>query len=209
MKVAILSESTADEAAVRIFVEALLNQPVEQIGFTLRGRGWPSVRDTLPAVLRQLYYRTDAEALVLVVDSDDSPLHQAAHEAPAGADSDCRLCNLLALVERTQRSLNTLPGRAQIKTAIGLAVPAIEAWYLCDKDHRGAEATWLQRSSPTRGRDVRKQLKQAVYGTDRPSIDLETKCAVNEARRLAQDLTRLEQFFPGGFGTLARSIRGW
>ena len=209
MKVAILSESAADEAAVRILVEAILNQQTERIDLPLRGRGWPSVRDNLPAVCKHLHYRTDAEALVLVVDADDSSVHQTAHEQPDSADESCRLCNLLATVARIRSSLKPIPGRSPLKMAIGLAVPAIEAWYLCGTDSRGAEAAWLQRQAPTLGRDIRNQLKQAVYQTDRPSLALETERAVKEAQRLAQSLALLEQHFPGGFGTLLRAIKSW
>ena len=84
MKVAILSESSADEAAVRILVEAILNQQTEPIDLYLRGHGWSSVRNVLPAVLKHLHYCTQAEALILVVDSDDSPVHQQSHEQPEG-----------------------------------------------------------------------------------------------------------------------------
>ena len=209
MKVAILSESSADEAAVRLLVEAMINQQTEQIDFPLQGRGWPSVRDTLPAVLKYLHYRTNAEAFVLEADADDSPMHLPAHEQPDSADEACRLCNLRKIVDRTQQSLKPLPGRSRIKTAIGLAVPAIEAWYLCGNNSRGAEAAWLQRSSSTLGRDYRNQLKRDVYGTDRPSIALETEHAVAEAHRLSLDLMMLEKYFPVGFGSLLRDVHGW
>lgn len=209
MKVAILSESSADESALRILIEAILARQIEQISFPLRSRGWDSVPGSLPAVLKHLYYRTDAEALVVVADSDDSSIHQAAHELPDSADEDCRLCHLLTIVERTQQSIREVPGRQPLKTAIGLAVPAIEAWYLCGNDPRGAEAAWFQRDPASRGRGLRNQLKQAVYGTERPSLTLETMHAIREAQRLAQNLTLLEQHFPGGFGVLARFVRSW
>lgn len=209
MKVAILSESSADEAALRMLIDAVLNQQTEPIDLRLRGRGWPSVRDILPAVIRQLHYHTDAEALVLVVDSDDSSIHQAAHEQPGGADHACRLCELLSIVARTRQSLRAIPGRDPLRISIGLAVPEIEAWYLCGNDPRGSEAAWSQRNFSTRGSVIRNQLKQTVYGTDRPSITLMTSQATKEAQRLAQNLNLLEQHFPGGFGTLVRSLKTW
>jgi hypothetical protein len=54
-----------------------------------------------------------------------------------------------------------------------------------------------------------KRLKRAVYGTDRPSIALETKRMTGEAQRLAQNLSELEKWFPNGFGALARDVRSW
>jgi hypothetical protein len=44
LKLAVLSESQADEAAVRLFVEAILQIQTQPIGLPpLRSRGWPSV----------------------------------------------------------------------------------------------------------------------------------------------------------------------
>jgi hypothetical protein len=53
------------------------------------------------------------------------------------------------------------------------------------------------------------QLKVAVYGTDRPSLERETECATREAERLTQDLGQFEKFFPNGFGPLYREIKSW
>jgi len=87
MKVAVLSESAADEAAIRIMVEGLLERETQPVApFALRLRGWPSVLQISPSVYRHLYYRTEAEALVLVVDSNHSPVHEEAHERPEHAD---------------------------------------------------------------------------------------------------------------------------
>ena len=144
MKVAILSESSADEAAVRILVDGLLGRQSLPIHPPpLRSRGWPSVRQILPAVLKHLYYQTDAEALVVVVDSNHSPVHQEAHDQPEGGDERCRLCQLRKAVDRVQGEVRLLPNRPRIKTAVGIAVPAIEAWFLCGSDPRVSEAAWV------------------------------------------------------------------
>jgi len=75
MKVAIYGESPADEAALRILVDGLLGAPTEAIGFPwLKSRGWPSILQNLPKVLQYLHYQTDAQGLVVVVDSNRSPL---------------------------------------------------------------------------------------------------------------------------------------
>jgi hypothetical protein len=52
-------------------------------------------------------------------------------------------------------------------------------------------------------------LKELVYGTDRPSLEHETACAVAEARRIIGDLPAIESAFPAGFGLMAREIRSW
>lgn len=42
-----------------------------------------------------------------------------------------------------------------------------------------------------------------------PPLQLETRRACEEAHRLAQNLSQLEEHFPNGFGALARDVRGW
>ncbi len=75
MKVAVLSESEADEAALRIPVEGLLGGSTEAVGqFRLRHRGVDAVRRQVHPVLSYLYYHTEARGLVVVVDSDQTPI---------------------------------------------------------------------------------------------------------------------------------------
>ena len=86
MKIAVLSESTADEAAVSILIEALLKTRLEVIRFPEPpSRGWRGVLNAVELVLRHLHYRTDADALVVTLDSDESPVHRKEHEG-AGYD---------------------------------------------------------------------------------------------------------------------------
>ncbi|MGH9840918.1 MAG: hypothetical protein ACREEM_19255 [Blastocatellia bacterium] len=77
MKVAVFSESPADDAAVRILVDAILGHQTEVIDLPrLRVRGWPSLRNSLRAILIELHYQTDTDGIVVVADSDDSPQHK-------------------------------------------------------------------------------------------------------------------------------------
>ncbi len=95
MKVAILGESPADEEAILILIEGIRGRPVERrAGPAIRSRGWPAVLAFLPSFVSHLWYRTDVEAFVVIVDSDDSPVHQPFHDAPGSEDKDCRLCRL-------------------------------------------------------------------------------------------------------------------
>ena len=143
MKVAILSESAADEAAIRLFIEGLLGEKTEVPGnLPIRSRGWPAVRNILPGVLRQLHYRTDFEALVVVVDSDKTAVHDPAHCEVPRPGHECRLCDLKAVVEGVRRGLSSRPGLPPIETALGLAEPQIEAWYLVGRDPHVSEAMW-------------------------------------------------------------------
>lgn len=210
MKVAVLSESPADEAAVRILVDAILGRQTQPVGiFPLKARGWSATFAVLPTVLKHIHYRTDAEALVVVVDSDDSPVHLPTHEQPGGVVQECRLCRLRQVVDQEQKQLRPVSNRPSIKTALGVAVPAIEAWYRCGVDPHVTEAAWIlalqSRSYPY----TRNSLKQDVYGMERPLLALETRRATEEAQRLLQSLALLESLFPAGFGSLAREVRGW
>ena len=210
MKLAVLSESSADEAAVRILTEGVLGRQTTSIsGPPIRARGWPSVREVLPSLVKHLHYQTDAEGLILVVDSNHSPIHQPPHDLPAGADKACRYCQLSVIVDQVQSGLRSVHGRAALKIAIGLAVPCIEAWYLCGLDPHVSEAAWdrslLSRQVPYSG----KELKRRVYGTDRPSLSLETDRARAEAQRLAHNCEILESTFPSGFGALAGRLHSW
>lgn len=210
MKIAIFSESPENEEAIRIIVECLLGKATETARLpNLQARGWPGVKGSITAVLRHLHYSTEAEALIVVVDSDDSPVHHNNHDQPGGADLKCRLCYLRNEVERIQNQLKPKAGHSQIKVTIGLAVPAIEAWYRAGIDPQVTETAWIQGLQSRRPPYSRNDLKQAVYSTPRPSRQLEQRRGIEEAQRLAQDLNLLEKLFPIGFGSLARSMRSW
>jgi len=207
MKLAILSESPADEAALRVLVEYVLGSPFDLAAPALRARGWPSVEQVLPFVLRHLHFQTDAERLVVVVDSDDSPVHTGEHEAPGYHHPLCRICRLRAVFRRTLKNLPPAGGRRRVLRAVGLAVPAIEAWYLCGRDTSVTESAWMDGQRSGRPPYTRRELKWRVYGTDRPSLPFEIERAVQEVTRHRGDVRRLENDFPNGFGALARDLR--
>src|SRR5260370_3582266 len=96
--------------------------------------GWTSVLGLLPAIIKDLHYNSDADGLVVVIDSDESPLHQEIHDSWPDESQTCRLCVLRRLVTRERSNLSTVPNRPKLKIAIGIAVPAIEAWYRCGLD---------------------------------------------------------------------------
>ena len=80
---------------------------------------------------------------------------------------------LLGMILRQTRE-KARKGRPELKVATGLTVPAIEAWYLVGKNHQVGEAAWITGLIAGRPPFTRPQLKQLVYGTDRPSLELET-----------------------------------
>ena len=213
MKVAILSESPADQAAIRILIAGILGrdrQEISLVPYRYRTGGWPAAIGLLPGLLPYLHYRTDADALVVVVDSDDSPIHQQSHDETGRTDLTCRLCLIRSAVVQQRAMLETERlGREPIKIALGLAVPAIEAWYRCGLDPHVNEAVWGRKLQGERITYTRRSLKRDVYGTERPSIELETIRATEAANRLVNDLHSLELLFPNGFGAFAREVRGW
>ena len=206
MKVALLSESPADEAALRVLVAAALRRTVEFVSPGYRARGWPNVAQVMPAVLRHLHFNTDADALVVVVDADDSVVHTAEHEQPGYFHPLCRMCRLRAVHRQTTRRFPSVNGRERVARAIGVAVPAIEAWYLCGRDEAVTEAAWLAGIESGRPPYSRAELKLRVYGTERPSLSLETERALAEVARHRTDTRRLEHEFPG-FAALAADLR--
>ncbi|HWN99817.1 MAG TPA: hypothetical protein VNS63_11155 [Blastocatellia bacterium] len=207
MKLVVLSESPEDEAAVRILVDGILGSQTDHVAPPfLRTRGWSPLLSVLPGVLKQLHYHTDAEALVVIVDSDDSAPHQQAHPSPDAPS--CRLCRLRALADQVQRGLTEVPNRAPLKTGFGLAVPSLEAWLRCGVDPHTIEAALIQRQDAG-SRALRRQLKRDVYGTERPSQQVRMAHAVAEAQRLVQMIDEFERCFPDGVGSFARDVRSW
>ncbi len=207
-RLAILSESPADETALRVLVEAVLRAPVTWVMPSLRARGWPSVAQVMPAVIRHLHFNTDADGLVVVVDSDDSVTHTAEHDAPGYFHPRCRMCQLRAIHRQTTKKFPPAHGRARILRAIGVAVPAVEAWYLCGRDERVTEEAWARGQETGVQPYTRGELKWRVYDTDRPSLAHETERALVEVARHRKDTRRLEHEFPG-FAALARDLRAW
>jgi hypothetical protein len=208
MKIGFYCESPADRAALEIFAAALLGAAPEPISMDLEAHSVPGFFLSLDGVFRGVHYNSDAEGLVVVVDSDDTLLHEPAHDRPGGGEG-CRFCQCRKIIAQAQKQLKTRPGRPALKVAIGLAVPAIEAWYLVGKESQVGEAAWLVGRSAGRPPFTRAQLKKRVYGTERPSLERETECAMTEARRLSSNLAALENAFPAGFGLLAQEIRSW
>lgn len=205
MRVAVLGESAPDEVAIKVLVEGLLGREVHDIpGPPLRRRGWSAVHAVLPTVIKALHYRSSADALIVIVDADESDVHRAAHESEPAEDG-CRLCSLRAVVRATRRTLRPRPSGPELRVAVGLAVPALEAWFRFADDPRVTAAAWLQ-GQP---RYTKIELKRAVYGSDRPPLERRTERARDSATRLVRNLHAFEQAFPHGSGPLAREIRSW
>jgi len=97
MRVAILSESSADEAGLRVIVDALLGFKSVPVDTNLRSRGWNAVQNVLLATAKKLHYLSDTDALVVVVDSN--------HTYLSGGQPKNRLRDFQALVESCRNQL--------------------------------------------------------------------------------------------------------
>jgi hypothetical protein len=212
MKVAYYAESPADEAALAIITEGILRQQTETVSHVgYRSRGWNSVVSVLPVVLRQLHYHSDAQGLVLVLDSNGSQPHLPEHELPQARDPKCRLCKLRGIVDDVVAKLRPRTYLPPLKIAIGLAVPTIEAWLLCGEDSHVTEAAWINGLKESRSRMpyTKGDLKRRLYGTTHPSLAIETEKMKAAATRLCGNLAAIESLFPDGFGALLKSLRSW
>lgn len=201
MRVAILSESTADEAALRIVVDAVLGIKTIPVATSLQSRGWHAVRNTLPAISKTLQYKTEADALIVVVDSN--------HTFLSGDEPKNRLREFQDLVRRCREQLRPVPGRVPLKIAVGVAAPAIEAWWLCKSNLQISEAAWEKGLVDKRDPYSKVELKKQLYGQEYSSLEWMTKKMTEAARSLENDVTVLERAFPHGFGGLAKELRSW
>jgi hypothetical protein len=210
LKLAVFGEDTADEVATRILVDGILQEETEPFEpFRYSGGGWTRIVKTIRNVVLQLHYETDADALVALIDSDETPMHTVAHDEPGQRNVRCRICQMVEQVEDAKSILGKQYKLLRIRVALGFAVPAAEAWYLCDTEMGTSEAMWLRTLEGKSQPYTKRRLKELAYGTDRANRALMESRAGEHARRLASDLTRLEQCFPSGFGLLANSVRGW
>lgn len=208
MKLAVLSESEVDEAALRIIAEAIVGQAVDwHQGLQRRSGGFGSVPKLLPPLLKHLHYQTDVDGLLLVVDSDLTPLHLPEHH-PDYQHPQCRFCNLQRIADDVTLHLRPRATGTSVRTAIGLAVPQIEAWYLFGVEPKATEANWLA-LDPGAQHKYKNSLKLSAYGVDRAPIALMKSKAIEHATRLVADLASLEAFFQNGFRPFSATIRTW
>jgi hypothetical protein len=209
LRLALLTEAGTDDVVAQTIVQFLSGRPTEIVTPLIApARGWPAVRDQVPGFVKGAYYHTDADAIVVLVDSDLSTPHSAEHDT-VGAVRGCRLCELRTMVRETLSGVSPVTGRAMPRTAVGVAVPAIEAWLLAGLDSRASEASWAQAQREARFFQIKRALKLAAYGAARVGEQV----AIPRARHLILEALRkgdlLRQSFPAGFGAFADDILAW
>jgi hypothetical protein len=210
MKNAWLAESPADEEVLKTLTEAILKQETQRITYQgLRSRGWHPVMQVLPAVIKELHYHTEAAGLLVIVDSNGSLPHVPEHDS--ASKPECRLCRLRRIAKETLGNVRPRANLPPLKVALGLAVPAIEAWLLCGTDARVSEAAWSNglKESPQRMPYSKEDLKRSLYGTSHPSQAVKATAMSAAGKELAEKLSLLEAQFPHGFGALVRDFRNW
>lgn len=109
MKIAFFGESPADQAAVSVFTEGLLGEPPEHTEMALEGHGVTGVLNALVGVFRGVYYNSDAEGMVLVIDCDDTELHHSDHDKPGNGGENCRLCQARKIITKAREQLRARP----------------------------------------------------------------------------------------------------
>jgi hypothetical protein len=188
----------------------VLGQPTEEIGAPgIKGRGRSNIFLSIGPVYKGLHFNSDAEALVVVVDKDHDPVHSVAHDPPGNPDPACPLCKLRGSLASARRGLRPRPSGPGLKVALGVAVPAIEAWYLCGRSSDVGEAAWATSVQAGKFAHLKNHFKQQVYGQDRVALVEAMERAKEEAKRVAHDIAKLEASFQQGFGALAADIRAW
>ncbi len=93
MKIGYYCEAPADQAAMAVFVEGILGVAPEPICLEVEARGLPGFFRALDIVVRGVHFNSDADGLVIVVDSDRSEIHALNHDVQANADT-CRYCRV-------------------------------------------------------------------------------------------------------------------
>ena len=201
MRCAILGESAADEAAVETLLGALIGDSFERVHRGLKAPGWPAVRNLLPVTIKRLQFSSDTDALIVIADSNHTSVQEGA--------SPNRLDELNGVARQTLQGLAEVPGRDRLMVAVGIAVPAMEAWLLAPDNPRLSEAAWEEGLKNKRDPYTKNELKKQLYGTDRPAFELEKERMISAAGTVAQNIPLLEKRFPQGFGTLVQTVREW
>lgn len=202
MRIAILSESSADEAALRILVNAVLGVQTTSVAYNLQGRGYSQVRSSFEAIAKTLHYRSEAEGLVVVVDSN--------HTYLSGDDTKNRLRDFQEVIERCRKQFKPVANRSSsLKIAVGVAASAIEAWWLCKTHPHISESAWEKGLNEKREPYTKSQLKNMLYEREFRSLEWMTQRMTEAAHDATKDVSTLEKNFPNGFGSLVKELRSW
>ncbi len=202
MRLAILSESSADEAALRVLADAVLGiNTIAPHVAEPRTRGWSGTLRNCESIAKALHYNTDADAFIIVGDSN--------HQTVVHGSPQNRLHQLNSIALNLRRQLGPRSGRPPLRIAVGIASPAIEAWLLCSESNDISEAKWEKGLETKRDPYSKLELKQRLSGSDKLTLTTQTQRMVAAALELRTKIPLLEERFPYGFGVLAEELRRW
>ena len=105
MKIGFYCESPVDRAALAVFTEGILGSAPEPINIDLEAHSVPGFFKTLGGVFRGVHYTSDAEGLVVVVDADNTEMHDPAHDTLPRVAERCRLCEVRTIIARAKNEL--------------------------------------------------------------------------------------------------------
>jgi hypothetical protein len=186
VRIAFLSESDVDEAALAEFCAAVVGRKVERVPCSARvRRGWPALKTTLGPALRSLKL-SDAELVVVCADGDGTDPNQPGDR-------------------RAQLEHIVVQAGMAARVVVALAVPMIEAWWLAPSNPELHEQGWFGRRDRNPGYD-KLDLKRRLYGTDRPLRTDMMRVMPDAARAAAAHHRSLGTRFPLGLGPLLRRL---
>jgi hypothetical protein len=211
MKIAFFSESKTDEIVLKHLVEEIKKAEIEKADLptNLRFRSSSHLVKNLPVVIRSVHYNSDANFLVIASDSDDYPVHIAQHDINENAQ--CHLCRLRKIVKESLAEIQSFEGKEMLKIAIGVPVPAIEAWLLFGINPHVSENTWIRKQNGEKIVFDRKILKAQLYGVNHISEEKRTQISLKAIERLIESelFDDLEKAFPQGFGSVSNEVKSW
>ncbi len=212
MKIAFFGESKSDDVTIKKFVEGILKDEIEETDIRKRliFRSSSHLDRNLPVVIRSVHYSSDAEFLIICSDSDDFPVHISEHDKKE--NEKCRLCSLRKAVKNSLTKLTNVPNKKMLKVAIGVPVPAIEAWLLFNINPQVSENTWIKKIADEKGvKYDRKTLKRELYGGEHISEVERIEISLKAVKRVVENdlLGDLETAFPQGFGSLSNEVKSW
>ncbi|MCH7848787.1 MAG: hypothetical protein IIB53_10540 [Planctomycetes bacterium] len=171
--------------------------------------GWSQAKKLVRPIILDLHY-SGADGFVFVGDSDSTPPHIASHDQLDEVPEDCRLCEIRRLARSLIETLPARSGQPQLKVAVGIATPAIEAWLLSGLDANCTEAWFREEQARGRlSRQTRRNLKIRKYGSLEASAGIKLQRTLENAHRIARDIEQLEQRFQFGFGHLRNDLAQW
>src|SRR5260370_17261276 len=109
-----------------VFTEGILGEPPEPINMDLEAHSVPGFFRSLDGVYRGVHYNSDADGLIVVVDSDDAVLHSDAHDALGAAEDRCRYCQIRKIIQRAGNQFKPRQLSPNLKVPLCAPVPPIQ-----------------------------------------------------------------------------------